>query len=245
MKRTVRTVVATALTTAVALGVSVPAASAAPQDKPSHAKAQSKSPDKSKAAAAAKKAAAAAKRAAAQQRQLVRTIEGSDARLARVVDGELLTGLPQDVVDTVTSNVAADRDRLAVIRAAVEDGGPDFRPVLGQVRAIRVETYHVVVGVVRGAADVTAESSANDVSLAALDPAAPLVVETASANSAAALLAQDAVSKALLLTATSPVQDRGPAGADIEAARELLEQVATFLGAQTPEQQAPEQEPAV
>lgn len=240
MKHTIRNVVAAVLTAAVAFGVSAPAASAAPKDKPAHVKTQSEGSQKGKVTAAGKKAAAAAKRQAMQQRQLLRLIASSNARLARVVNGELLTGLPQDVIDAVTSNVTTDRETLAVIRAAVEAGGQDFRQVLTELRTFRVEIYNVVVGVVREAAEGTEAAAANDVALAAFDPADPAVAEAQAANDAAVVAAQDAVAKALLLTATSPVQDRGPAEADIETARELLEQVGAFL-----DSQAPVEEPVV
>lgn len=235
MKRTIRNVVTAFLTAAVALSVNAPAANAAPKDKPAHVKThQSEGSQKGKATAAGKKAAAAVKRQAVQQRQLLRLITSGDARLARVVNGELLTGLPQDVIDAVTSNVSTDREALAVIRATVEAGGQDFRQVLTELRTFRVETYNVVVGVVREAAEVTDEAAANDVALAAFDPTDSAVAEAQAANDAAVIAAQDAVAKALLLTATSPVQDRGPAEADIETARELLEQVGAFLDSQAP-----------
>lgn len=234
MKRTIRNLVTAVLTAAVAIGVSAPIASAAPKDKPAHVKTQLEGSQKGKATAAGKKAAAAAKRQAVQQRQLLRLIAGNDARLARVVNGELLTGLPQDVIDALTSRVSTDREALAAIRAAVEAGGQDFRQILTQLRTFRVETYNVVVGVVREAAEVTEEAAANDAALAAFDPADPAVAEARAANDAAVVSAQDAVTKALSLTATSPVQDRGPAEADIETARQLLEQVGAFLDSQAP-----------
>lgn len=240
MKCAIRNVVAAVLTAAVAFGVSVPAASAASKDKPAHVKSQSEGRQKGKATAAGKKTAAEVKPQAVKQRQLLRLIATSDARLARVVNGELLTGLPQDVIDAVSSNVTTDREALAVIRAAVEAGGQDFRQVLAELRTFRVETYNVVVGVVREAVEVTEEAAANDVALAAFDPSDPAVAEAQAANDAAVVAAQEAVAKALLLTAISPVRDRGPAEADIETARELLEQVGAFL-----EGRAPVEEPVV
>jgi hypothetical protein len=242
MKRTTRNALAVALVAAVAFGVSAPAAIAAPKDKPAHVKTQAKGQEKGKATADTKKAAAQekkaagqAKRQAAQERQLLRLIDSRDARLARVVEGDLLTDdLPQEVVDAVTSNVATDRQVLAVIREAVAAGGQDLRQVRTELRTFRVETYNVVVGVVREAAEITEEAAANDAALAELDPTDPAVAEAQAANDDAVLAAQDAVAKALLLTATSPVQDRGAAEADLETARELLEQVAAFLATQEP-----------
>lgn len=245
MKRTTRNALAAALVAAVAFGVSAPVAIAAPKDKPAHVKTQAKTQAKGqekgkataatkKAAAQEKKAAAQAKRQAAQERQVLRLIDGRDARLARVVEGDLLTGLPLEIVDTITVNVATDREALAVIRETVAAGGQDLRQVRTELRTFRVETYNVVVGVVREAAEITEEAAANDAALAELDPTDPAVAEAQAANDDAVLAAQDAVAKALLLTATSPVQDRGAAEADLETAWELLEQVAAFLATQEP-----------
>ena len=223
MKRNTRNLVAAVLTAAVVFGVTAPAATAAPKVKPAHAGTAS---------------AAGVKGQAAKQRQLLRLIDGSDARLARVVEGKLLAGLAQDVVDVVTSNVATDREALAAIRATVVAGGQDLQ-LLQQVRSFRPETYAVVVGVVREAEQVAGEAAANDLALAAYDPADPAVVDAQATNDAAAAAAQDAVARALLLTATSPVQDRALVEAALEMAWELLAQVAVFLA--TP---APAAEPA-
>lgn len=239
MKRTTRNALAAALTAAVAFGVSAPAVHAAPQDRPTHVKTQAKGQEKGKdiaatkkAAAQEKKSAAQAKHQAAQQRRILRLIAAGDARLARVVEGDLLAGLPQDVIEAVTVNVAADREALALIRESVEAGNRDPREVRTELRTFRVETYKVVVGVLREAAEVTEEAATNNGSLAELDGTDSAVAAAQTANDDAVQAVQNAVAKALLLTATSPVRDRGTAEAHLETARELLDEVAAFLATQ-------------
>jgi hypothetical protein len=235
MNRTTRNALAAALTAAVAFGVTAPAAYAAPKDRPAHVKVQGAKAKTTagakKAAAQEKKAAAQAKREAVQTRQVLRDLDRRDAALVRVVEGGLLDGLAPEVVEAISANVTLDREALAGIRSAVVAGGQDLRQVRVELRTFRVETYHVVVGVVREAAELTDEAAANDVALAALDPTDPAVAEAQAANDAAVVAAQDAVAKALPLSAQSAVQDRGAAEADLETARVLLDQVAAFLAA--------------
>jgi hypothetical protein len=245
MKRTIRTAVAAALTAAVAFGVTVPAATAAPKDKPAKVATQGA---KGKATAGTKKvagqdrkAAAAERRTAAQQRQVLRDLDRRDARLAAVVAGDRLAGLPEDAVTAISTNVENDRTGLAAIRTAVEGGGQDLRQVRAELRTYRVETYNMVVGIVRGATEVAEQVALNDAALAELPAEDPAVVEAKENNAAALVAAELAAEDALLLTATSPVADRQSPAAGLESAVVLLELVAAFLAenaAGTPDQQA-------
>jgi hypothetical protein len=244
MKRTIRTAVAAALTAAVAFGVTVPAATAAPKDKPAKVATQGA---KGKATAGTKKVtgqdrkAAAERRTAAQQRQVLRDLDRRDARLAAVVAGDRLAGLPEDAVTAISTNVENDRTGLAAIRTAVEGGGQDLRQVRAELRTYRVETYNMVVGIVRGATEVAEQVALNDAALAELPAEDPAVVEAKENNAAALVAAELAAEDALLLTATSPVADRQSPAAGLESAVVLLELVAAFLAenaAGTPDQQA-------
>lgn len=236
MKPSLRHAAVAALSAAVAFGVAAPAATAAPASKPAHVKTV-------KANAAEKKAAAAAKKAAVEKRQVISDLDRRDAALARVVEGDRLAGLADEVVTGISDNVAADRSALAGIRSSVVAGGQDLREVRAQLRAYRVETYNLVVGIARDAVTVAAEASANDASLADLASSSVEVTDAQAANAAAVESANSALAKALLLTATSPVHSRADVEADMAAAFEYLVMVATFLEAQASEEPAVE-EPA-
>lgn len=241
MKFTARHAVAAVLTAAVAVGLSAPAASAAPKDKPAHVKTQGKgkaTASAKKAAAAQKKAAVAAKKYAAQQRQVLQDIGRRDAALARVVEGDRLDGLADSTVTAITGNVAADRAALAEIRALVAAGGQDLRKVRVQLHSYRVETYNVVVGIARDTLAVAEEAAANDVALADLAASGVDVTEAQAANTAAVEAADSALAKALLLTATSDVRARAHAEADLAAAWEHLAVVAAFIESHTTEEPA-------
>lgn len=229
MKPIVRHAAVAALSAAVAFGVAAPAATAAPTSKPAHVKTV--------------KANAAEKKAAAEKRQVISDLDRRDTALARVLEGDRLAGLTDEVVTGISENVAADRSALAGIRLAVVAGGQNLREVRAQLRAYRVETYNLVVGIARDAVTVAAEAAVNDASLADLASSSVEVTDAQAANTAAVESANSALAKALLLTATSPVHSRADVEADMAAAFEYLVMVATFLEAQASEEPAVE-EPA-
>lgn len=137
-------ILAAGLVAAVSLGVTAPAASAAPGERPAHSKViKGEQGQKGK---------AVEKRAAQDQRQFERLVERTDRALARAINETRVSQLAviggKDTKATVIENVNADRAGVAAATTAA------------QVKQYRAVNYVLVVNVLRQAAEVQAESDA-------------------------------------------------------------------------------------
>jgi Spy/CpxP family protein refolding chaperone len=143
MNRSTRTLTA-GLVAAVSFGFAAPAASAAPIERPAHAKVVK--------ADKGHKAKAAEKKEAQAQRQFDRLVERTDRALVRAIKETRVSRLAvvggKDTKAAVIANVNADR------------AGVDAATTAGQVKQYRAVNYVLVVNVLRQAAEVQAESDA-------------------------------------------------------------------------------------
>lgn len=235
MKRTFTATAAAAIASALAFGVTAPAASAAPKDKAAHVRAD-KSPKTAKVDQASR-------RLAADQRVALRQIASTDRQLAGVGRSPRLAALAPEVADVVLANVALDRDALAELKAAVEaaDSTVDLRQVARDVRQVRVANYLQVLAVANGVAEALAQVEENDLALADLAAAGTDVTAAQADNDAAATAASAALDAALTVTASSDRAVLAGARAELTTARELLEAVEAFLAEQPAEQPVTEQ----
>lgn len=240
MKRTFRAVVVAALTAAVALGVTAPAATAAPKGKSAHVKTV-----KTKATKAHVKVDRAAHKLAIAQRQVVRDIERKDAGLVRAARDHRLAALAVEVADAIRTNVAADRAELTALKAAVlaADATVDLRQVRADLRDVRPEVYVLVVNVAREVAQTQSEVDANGALLAEAALAGSDVTAAQADNDVAGVLAASALETVLGAGATDGKALVHEARADLAAAGVLLEAVAAFLAA--PVEEAPVEEAPV
>lgn len=229
MKRTFTTA-AVAITSALAFGATAPAAYAAPEDKPTHARTDKGAKSQAGTGRAEQsKAAAASRRVAAQQRATLRVIAVTDTGLARVAASPRTAALATEVADAVVANITLDRDALAELKAAAE--AADSTLVLHQVRrdlrAFQVANYLQAVTVAHGAAHALEQVADNDAALAEL--AGTDVTEAQADNAAAGEAASAALEAALTVTATSGKDVLAGARTELTTARELLESVEAFL----------------
>lgn len=120
-----------------------------------------------------------------QTKQLLKTISGKDAQLARLAGSHRTTRLVDDVEALLLVNIDADRAALAQIRSAAQAAGStlDPRAARKELRGFRVVNYVLAGNILH-----KAERMEDDV---AADP-------TASAH------LEDAVAAALAITADSP-----------------------------------------
>lgn len=242
MKRTFTTA-AVAITSALAFGATAPAAYAAPEDKPTHARTDKGAKSQAGTGRAEQsKAAAASRRVAAQQRATLRVIAVTDTGLARVAASPRTAALATEVADAVVANITLDRDALAELKAAAE--AADSTLVLHQVRrdlrAFQVANYLQAVTVAHGAAHALEQVADNDAALAEL--AGTDVTEAQADNAAAGEAASAALEAALTVTATSGKDVLAGARTELTTARELLESVEAFLAgheAEGPVDEAP------
>lgn len=242
MKRTFTTA-AVAITSALAFGATAPAAYAAPEDKPTHARTDKGVKSQAGTGRAEQsKAAAASRRVAAQQRATLRVIAVTDTGLARVAASPRTAALATEVADAVVANITLDRDALAELKAAAE--AADSTLVLHQVRrdlrAFQVANYLQAVTVAHGAAHALEQVADNDAALAEL--AGTDVTEAQADNAAAGEAASAALEAALTVTATSGKDVLAGARTELTTARELLESVEAFLAgheAEGPVDEAP------
>lgn len=243
MKRTFTTA-AVAITSALAFGATAPAAYAAPEDKPTHARTDKGAKSHAGTGRAEQsKAAAASRRVAAQQRATLRVIAVTDTGLARVAASPRTAALATEVADAVVANITLDRDALAELKAAAE--AADSTLVLHQVRrdlrAFQVANYLQAVTVAHGAAHALEQVADNDAALAEL-AAGTDVTEAQADNAAAGEAASAALEAALTVTATSGKDVLAGARTELTTARELLESVEAFLAgheAEGPVDEAP------
>ena len=166
-------------------------------------------------------------------RQVLRDIARTDARLVRTVRASR-TAQIGDHAASVIANVTADRDALAGLVLAVQaaDSAPDLRAVRKDLKGVRPQSYTRVINNLRSAvrlADAIAEAR----TAVEGDPEAP-VAELATAQAAV----EAAVSKALLVTASSDKDELRAVQSDLQAAHDALAVVRGYLD-------AAEQEPVV
>jgi hypothetical protein len=176
-RRTAAAVIGTAALVAGPLALS-PADAARPHaDKPTHASTSDKA-DKADKTHSSK---------APRTRQLLKTVAGKDARLARMITSHAVTRLDDAYEPRVVAGIDESREALAAIATAVEgaDSTFDVRAAAADLRAFRVENHRLVVTVVAKAGRI-------------LDAA------TASGDTTTADRASTAIEAALAVTATSP-----------------------------------------
>lgn len=185
------------------------------------------------------------KQLAVAKRTVATHVATKDAALARAVTTTTRAALTVGGAE-VLANIAADRLALAGLNAAAQAAATvaDVALIGDQVKAVRPETYSVVVNGLRQAARFTALVAVNDEGIAALSAAVDAkalegydvaaVRETLAtaglANEEAATSAAAAVEKGVLLTAFSAVVDREAFSADVAAAGASLELVEVLLG---------------
>jgi hypothetical protein len=173
-RRTAAAVIGTAALVAGPLALS-PADAARPHaDKPTHASTSDKA-DKTHSSKAPR------------TRQLLKTVAGKDARLARMITSHAVTRLDDAYEPRVVAGIDESREALAAIATAVEgaDSTFDVRAAAADLRAFRVENHRLVVTVVAKAGRI-------------LDAA------TASGDTTTSDRASTAIEAALAVTATSP-----------------------------------------
>lgn len=184
------------------------------------------------------------KRLAAEKRAVASQVATKDAALARAVRNVTRAGLAVGAED-VLANLAADRLALAGLaaEAAAATTVTDVRLVGDQVRAVRPETYSVVVNGLRQAAAFETRVADNADALAALGAAADIaeldgadvtavrdLLATATlANDEAATQAAAALGTGVLLTAFSTQEERAAFSAAVAAAGDALDVVETQL----------------
>ena len=192
-RRTAAAVIGTAALVAGPLALS-PADAARPHaDKPTHASKSDKA-DKADKTHSSK---------APRTRQLLKTVAGKDARLARLSTSHAVTRLDDAYEPRVVAGIDESREALAAIATAVEgaDSTFDVRAAAADLRAFRVENHRLVVTVVAKAGRI-------------LDAA------TASGDTTTADRASTAIEAALAVTATSPRSEIKAARAGLEAAED-------------------------
>ena len=141
MNRISRNAVAAALTAAVALGVTAPAATAAP--KHAHAKAHhhvTKAHKHTKADRALTPA----------QRRLSKEAARKDAYLGRLAKAAKVARLADDVEEAVVLSITGDRSDLQELRADVAGKkGEDLKALARDLRKIRPEVYNTIINQLR------------------------------------------------------------------------------------------------
>ena len=149
------------------------------------------------------KADKADKAKAPRTKQLLKTVAGKDARLARISTSTAVTRLDDAYEPDVVAGIDESRDALAAIATALEgaDSTFDVRAAAADLRAFRVENHRLVVTVVARAGRILDEA-------------------TASGDTATADLATAAIEAALAVTATSPRSEIKDARAGLKAADE-------------------------
>ena len=135
MNRISRNAVAAALTAAVALGVTAPAATAAP--KHTHAKAHHHVTKADRALTPA-------------QRRLSKEAARKDAYLGRLAKAPKVARLADDVEEAVLLSITGDRSDLQELRADVAGKkGEDLKALARDLRKIRPEVYNTIINQLR------------------------------------------------------------------------------------------------
>lgn len=184
------------------------------------------------------------KRLAAEKRAVASQAATKDAALVRAVRAVTRAGVAVGAED-VLANIAADRLALAGLAAdaAAATTVTDVRLVGDQVRAVRPETYSVVVNGLRQAAAFEIRVADNADALAALGAAADaaeldgadvtavrdLLAAASLANDEAATQAAAALESGVLLTAFSTQEERAAFSDAVAAAGDALDVVAEQL----------------
>lgn len=184
------------------------------------------------------------KRLAAEKRAVASQVASKDAALVRAVRTVTRANLTVGAED-VLANIAADRLALAGLAAdaAAAATVANVRLVGDQVKAVRPETYSVVVNGLRQAVRFEAEVADNDELLLELADAADaaeldgadvsavraLLDSAALANEAAATHAATALATGILLTAFSTQEEREAFSAAVGAAGSALDVVEAQL----------------
>lgn len=247
--RSVLPIAAALLAATVSVGATVPAASAAGQGR-AHATAKG-----------------SAGKLTLELRKVQSLATAKDRGLSRaartVVRAQLPVGEPE-----VLANIAADRTAVAQLSAAATTGSTleELRGVSTQLRAVRPETYSLVVNGLRQAALFQEVAAGNTTAIAELtgqvdakelegyDVTATrtLLAEAESANDTAVPLAGQVIDQGLLLTAFSAESDReafsttlAQAGAQLDTVESDLQLVSEAIAAMVPVVDTTAAEPTV
>lgn len=138
MTRMTRTAMAGALAAAVALGVSAPAATAAP--KASHVKTDHR-------AAKAHKHDKVDRSLTAAQRRLAKQAARKDAYLGRLERSNKVERLEDTAEAAVLANIAEDRTQLGDLKAPAATS--DVKELRTEIRGFRPEVYHTIINQLR------------------------------------------------------------------------------------------------
>jgi len=96
-----------------------------------------------------------------QLRQLLKDIDGMDARLERIASSKSMTKLADVHESVLVANTVADRAELAAFAAAAQaDPAYDTRGARKELRELRGQNYQIAISIVRGVERATEDATA-------------------------------------------------------------------------------------